>query len=69
MKNITFEDFFKKYNLNKHIILDIRKKEKFIDDHLPNAIHFVIGDILTNTHLLDKKKRFIYIVILVIVLN
>lgn len=60
MKNITFQEFLKKYNSNDHIILDIRKKEKFIDDHFPNAIHFVMGDILTNSHILDKNKE-IYI--------
>lgn len=57
MKSITFKEFLEKYNSNDHIVLDIRSKEKFNEDHVLNAVHFTMGNVLTNTHLLDKNKE------------
>ncbi|MEG0879123.1 MAG: rhodanese-like domain-containing protein [Malacoplasma sp.] len=58
MKNITFNEFFKIYNADEHIILDIRTDTKFLDSHVLDAINLSKGDVISKAHsLLDKKKQ------------
>lgn len=58
MKEISIENLFK---LNNPIIIDIRKKNNYIEDHIPSAINIPYMELITEYPILMSKSELYFI--------
>ena len=58
MKEISIDDLFK---LNNPIIIDIRKHNSYLIDHIPSAINIPYSELITEYPILMSKSETYYV--------